>query len=435
MRSTGSGPLGALLVLAPLIAVPILAVVGIPQFAPGNLTDFSGVSPTQNRAGRSSETRLGVDSQHDVDLFAPLEESSSELGEFEDPLDSEGSSRSRRDSQESFDQGERTFSGRGRSNSGDRSGQRKRSFGDSETDAAEFQPDSTDGEMGEESSSIDSESFEKGANSSGGRGRGRDIAEEEFEEGPDNRQKVAPRNRKRGGSIGNPFSEPEGGDALEFEENDSERSASSSQRERSERSNPDFREFEDESVGRNPPRTSSAKSRTQPKAPKKGPARDTLDAPAFLPEGAEQTAALDEFFDQPRSSGAGNPSAKPTQKQTKPGGDRSSPETSSGGNSEREELEGAEPSLEVITWRSATQRLRSLGVASGKQYFTYLEDVNRFQFTCSATHKKNPSQMQRFKAEADDPLLAVRMVLEQVTAWQATPVKRNSSVTTREQFQ
>jgi len=35
MRASGSGPFGVLLLAAPLIAVPLLAIFGIPQFAPG----------------------------------------------------------------------------------------------------------------------------------------------------------------------------------------------------------------------------------------------------------------------------------------------------------------------------------------------------------------------------------------------------------------
>ena len=89
MRSTGSGPMGALLMLAPLVAVPILAVVGIPQFAPGNLIDVNGgKSATFQRENRApAEPRLGDAARHDADdLFAPLEESAPDADEFEDPL-------------------------------------------------------------------------------------------------------------------------------------------------------------------------------------------------------------------------------------------------------------------------------------------------------------------------------------------------------------
>ncbi|MDB5389792.1 MAG: hypothetical protein JWM11_5438, partial [Planctomycetaceae bacterium] len=86
MRPTGSGPLSALLVLAPLVALPILAVVGIPQFAPGNLIDSQNPSTSSgSRKGTGAlESRLGEAAHSDADdLFAPLGKSN---GGFEDPL-------------------------------------------------------------------------------------------------------------------------------------------------------------------------------------------------------------------------------------------------------------------------------------------------------------------------------------------------------------
>lgn len=76
MRSSGNGPFGVLLLAAPLVAVPLLAIFGIPQFAPGvdagslyehadtgfeDETDFS--RPTKKSRRSSIE-----------DLFDPLED-------------------------------------------------------------------------------------------------------------------------------------------------------------------------------------------------------------------------------------------------------------------------------------------------------------------------------------------------------------------------
>jgi len=76
MRSSGNGPFGVLLLAAPLVAVPLLAIFGIPQFAPGvdagSLTEQTDVGfdddsdlPRQSKNRR----RSSVD-----DLFDPLEE-------------------------------------------------------------------------------------------------------------------------------------------------------------------------------------------------------------------------------------------------------------------------------------------------------------------------------------------------------------------------
>lgn len=79
MRSSGNGPFGVLLLAAPLVAVPLLAIFGIPQFAPGvdagslsehaetGFEDEAGFSrPSKNRRRSSIE-----------DLFDPLEENGS----------------------------------------------------------------------------------------------------------------------------------------------------------------------------------------------------------------------------------------------------------------------------------------------------------------------------------------------------------------------
>jgi len=81
MHGSGSGPLGALLLIVPLAAIPVFAIVGVPQFAPliaspsededlvPDLEDakatLSSASVETPRQGRSAD-----------DLFAPLPDSS-----------------------------------------------------------------------------------------------------------------------------------------------------------------------------------------------------------------------------------------------------------------------------------------------------------------------------------------------------------------------
>src|SRR4029450_4305067 len=82
MHGSGSGPLGALLLIVPLAAIPVFAIVGVPQFAPliaspsededlvadlGDMeTAHASVNVEAPRKGRSAD-----------DLFAPLPDSSS----------------------------------------------------------------------------------------------------------------------------------------------------------------------------------------------------------------------------------------------------------------------------------------------------------------------------------------------------------------------
>src|SRR5436190_4122246 len=80
MRSA-SGPIGALLVIAPLVAIPVVAIVGIPQFAPvvasSSLDDDFGEEPLRNDFATTAPlnsprgtppVRYKAD-----DLFAPVE--------------------------------------------------------------------------------------------------------------------------------------------------------------------------------------------------------------------------------------------------------------------------------------------------------------------------------------------------------------------------
>lgn len=89
MRTSTPGPIGALLMVVPLLAIPLLAIMGVPQFAPhveSANADFAeswnarGSGTTRNATtpvapGRSAitdKTGVGESARHSVDeLFAP----------------------------------------------------------------------------------------------------------------------------------------------------------------------------------------------------------------------------------------------------------------------------------------------------------------------------------------------------------------------------
>jgi hypothetical protein len=68
--------------------------------------------------------------------------------------------------------------------------------------------------------------------------------------------------------------------------------------------------------------------------------------------------------------------------------------------------------LSQLTWQAATQQLKALGIQ--KHHFTYIEERDTFLFTCSLAPRGKAGAARRFEAEADEPLLAVRDVLQQI---------------------
>lgn len=79
MQGSGGGPLGALLILAPLAAIPIFAVVGVPQFAPvaASGADEEFHEPVQElRPAVVAAAPASVPKRTADDLFAPLPQSS-----------------------------------------------------------------------------------------------------------------------------------------------------------------------------------------------------------------------------------------------------------------------------------------------------------------------------------------------------------------------
>jgi hypothetical protein len=76
MLGSASGPVGALLMIAPLAAIPVFAIVGVPHFAPvaaspadeEDLAEFATNTPSPGEPVRSAPARTADD------FFAPLDE-------------------------------------------------------------------------------------------------------------------------------------------------------------------------------------------------------------------------------------------------------------------------------------------------------------------------------------------------------------------------
>lgn len=369
MRSTGSGPLGALLMLAPLIAVPILAVVGIPQFAPGNLLDpHSSSSASSTRERRvPNESRLGDDARHDADdLFAPLEDSSDLNADFDDPL-------KRRKP------GRRT----GRSRDVDEFGQDENApeFGDSEPS-----DDLDEGIAGTDSDSLDSRS--------------------ELDSDDSLLAPAAGGRRGLGDRSPGYKNEPEG-----------ERFADSSGSSSSTRRGPQQSDVDnpfDESSQIKPSRPGAKRGSAAP-AP-----RDPNDAPFYVPE---KRARQD--LDEPEAEAPMAPTSpkSPSGRKTAPRNPPVDPPEETPEQTIPAEPDAVTEPTEDLTWQTATKRLRAMGVGKSKQHFTYIEDRNVFLFTCTAIRLNDATKTRRFEAEADEPLLAVREVLQELEAWQASGTK------------
>lgn len=73
MLASASGPLGALLVIAPLAAIPVVAIVGIPQFAPVSASpnEEEEIGDLGESAATQATPRPAIRRSAD-DLFAPL---------------------------------------------------------------------------------------------------------------------------------------------------------------------------------------------------------------------------------------------------------------------------------------------------------------------------------------------------------------------------
>ncbi|MDB5340578.1 MAG: hypothetical protein JWN70_6197 [Planctomycetaceae bacterium] len=407
--------MGALLMLAPLVAVPILAVVGIPQFAPGNLIDLNGSKSTaSSRDNRAfNEPRFGDDARHDADdLFAPLEESGSDVDGFDDPLAPRKSKsrgrNSRREADDQFDDGSTRSRG-------------KQSSPFEENQDEEFGGNSTDDLNNGE---------EEGANSRP-RNRQRPLpknAPREFEEGAEDPQAFnefddAPNARteprgKRYADISPSFGGDKSNGNSGANPPRSQESALQEGQENAQEGTEEGNPFEA------PPVVNNSRPAPSKKAPTPPRTRGPHDAPLFQPTESPPEAEADdsESFAPPPvakapNSGRRSPQAvvPPPQPPEVPAEPETPPAVA-----EEEQV----PGVDELTWQDATKRLRALGVGKSKQFFTYLEDSNSFLFTCSAIHAKDPKKTLRFEAEAEEPLLAVSQVLEKLEAWQSSSPQR-----------
>jgi hypothetical protein len=73
------------------------------------------------------------------------------------------------------------------------------------------------------------------------------------------------------------------------------------------------------------------------------------------------------------------------------------------------------PSDEARSWKAAVARLNALGIRDYQ--WQPGERAGEFHFSCRFVSRTNPRIMQRFEAEAHEPLEALEQVLEQIDEW------------------
>lgn len=401
--------MGALLMLAPLVAVPILAVVGIPQFAPGNLIDLTGSKAAQSSSdGRAfAEPRFGDAARHEADdLFAPLEDSAADIDGFDDPLASRKSKKRVRNS------------GRDVDSQFDEEPARPR-----EKQSSPFE-DSPDDEFAESSAeNLNSGDVEEDADT---RPRNRrrpseKISADEFEEVVSDAQlfhEADAASSPEAQSPGERFA-----DAASSRVSDSKQTNPAPGSDSQRQTRPG--NVADNTDEANPFEAAAVENQPRPTLQKKAPARprDPRDAPVFQPVEPAPVADEASFAATPGSKAlnTGRRSPPPVVPPAPPELVAQLETATTVGNEEQV------PGVDELTWQHATKRLRALGVGKSKQYFTYLEDRDSFLFTCVAIHAKDSKKAPvRFEAEAEAPLLAVSQVLEKLESWQSAPLPRRT---------
>lgn len=106
MRASGSGPLGVIFMIAPLVAVPVLAIVGIPQFAPVVASPSGDMEPADFGEPQQQESGIGESARHaNDDLFAPLSGDETRMTPLEDHVPARDRSRIASDSRFDGDNG------------------------------------------------------------------------------------------------------------------------------------------------------------------------------------------------------------------------------------------------------------------------------------------------------------------------------------------
>jgi len=118
----------------------------------------------------------------------------------------------------------------------------------------------------------------------------------------------------------------------------------------------------------------------------------------------------------PSSSLAGNPPSEPSAERTR---SKSATKLTAGFDADR----STDPSQEAKGIRAAIARLNALGITD-YQWQPGDRD-GEFLFRCRLVSRHNPRMMQRFEAEAAEPLQALEKVLAQIDEWRARRTGRD----------
>jgi hypothetical protein len=421
LRSTGSGPLSALLVLAPLVALPIFAVVGIPQFAPGNLIDSQNPSmnSTARKGNGTSESRLGEAARSDADdLFAPLGKSANG---FDDPLRSKKKSMRSRLSQNGSSDSDLNSDGADTGDVLDSDAETgSRSRGRRGGNAPRFADAGADETLDLEPSS------DLGTSSTSGRGsrpsrRGQNRADDSVGE-----NELALDGDEKDAQTAQRKSLAEDGDDL-F--NSPKATATRGNRSKQQKQLPDEsdRDMFEPAAPQKPVRN-SAKSANGTRPPA-GRARqaDPNDAPLFQPSGSNSAgdeATEPEVQEQPAATGSRKQAPRAQQVAALPD------------DTEEANVAAAPPRDSVAktpvvkasqeqTLKDLFDGLKAAGMVAESHHFIYVEESDTFLFVCKAARRGSNSAAQKFEEEATEPLLAVYKVLKSVQAWQAKAAKKS----------
>jgi hypothetical protein len=88
--------------------------------------------------------------------------------------------------------------------------------------------------------------------------------------------------------------------------------------------------------------------------------------------------------------------------------------------------DGIQLMTEQNGWKAAAERLKELGIR--KYRLLPQIESQKFLFACSFSLPENPRVTRRFEAEAETPLEAVQMVLQQVDEWRSSSVQDADSL-------
>lgn len=86
----------------------------------------------------------------------------------------------------------------------------------------------------------------------------------------------------------------------------------------------------------------------------------------------------------------------------------------------------------ILTWRQASAKLNDLGVTN--YHLERGATEGTFLFVCMFSPGDSPQVVHRFEAEADDPLIAVNQVLQQIDRWMQSRYAASNFPTRNEAF-